>query len=143
MAQDLASKEVFFKELEKLDSLTDDSQNTEDDEFARIVSASRTVQRNQPVALSPAVKKIKRARLAPGPSSRSPAGPHTDNTVMVEESPLVINGDSIKPAMKRASTIGTPTETKTAGPASKRRQAYSSRAVPEQMQIFKGLVFCR
>lgn len=143
MAQNLESKEAFFKELERLDSLTDDSQNTEDEEFARLISASRRVEHERPVISSPVAESVKRTRLAPQSSFRSLAGPHSDDTVMVQDSPLVTKEDAVRPAMKRANTIGTPAETKARAPPNKRRRTYSARTVPEQMQIFKGLVFCR
>lgn len=145
MARNLAEKEAFFKELDKMGSMTDDPEDPEDEEFARLVSGTKLVQRKEAVAPSlPVVKNIDRTRSMPQPSLRSPAGPHSDDTITVRESPLVAGDDVKKPTMKRAATTGTLPETKAKGPGhvSKKRRSYSAKAIPEQQQIFKGLVFC-
>ena len=143
MAQNLANKEAFFKELDKMGSMTDDSEDTDDEEFARLVSGTKNVGDKAPVTPSlPVVKNVDRTRSMPEPSPRGAAGPHSDDTIMVQESPIVTREEARKPTMKRAATTGTLPETKVEGPPGKKRRSFSSKAIPEQRQIFRGLVFC-
>lgn len=141
MAQNTPSKEAketFFFDLVRLDSLTDDSEHAEDERLSRLISASK---RNHPAVTSlSAAEGLPRTVSAPQPSSQVP---NPDDTNMPQELPQVAKENSAKPTMKKSKTTGALPETKAEGPAHKRRRTYSARMIPEQMQIFKGLVFCR
>lgn len=138
-------KEAFYKELEKLDDLTDDHQSPEDD-FSRLIAISKEKGRHTdsanalvPTSSSSSTSlnaNLPRANTAPECSSHSVAGSglspgHKEPENMAK-----------KPALKSSKTTGALSESKTEGPPLKRRRAYAARTIPEQQQVFKGLAFC-
>lgn len=139
-------KEAFYRELDRLDDLTDD-QSSEDD-LSRLIAKSRDKTRHEgstnalvptSAASSAAVNATKpvRANTAPECSSQIVAGSSLDPKH--KES-----GEMAKrPVLKGAKTTGALTESKTEDPPPvKRRRTYAARTIPEQQQVFKGLVFC-
>lgn len=139
-------KEAFYKELDRLDDLTDDSQSPEDD-LSRLIVKSRDKSKRKdstnalgsPSAASSAslsVKKPARANTAPECSSQNVAGSSLNAEYKEPEDMTT------RPVLKSAKTTGALTESKAEGPPSKRRRTYAARTIPEQQQVFKGLVFC-
>lgn len=139
------NKEAFYKELEKLDDSTDD-QTSDYDDFSHLIAVSRGKARETdstdalvPTSSSssaPLNATLSRASTAPECSSHSAAGPASI------PGPEEMAPTAKKPVLKSAKTTGALTESKAEGPPYKRRRAYAARAIPEQQQIFKGLVFC-
>lgn len=138
MAHKTTSKEAFYASLDQLDNVNDDSQDEEDKSFARLLSKSKESEPTIRVVPSPPVASLPRSNTAPQNSS-SVASPVEDVTKVQEES--VVAADVKVPTMKRTKTTGTIAENKPES-AAKRRRTYTSKAVPEQQRIFKGLTFC-
>lgn len=137
----MASKEAFFSELVRLDALSDDSEDTADQGYARLISESRIPKCDYPPSSSQSVAKgLSRTVSAPQTSSRRVDSVHAD---MPRDQTQIPSESDRKPTMKRAKTTGALIEPKAEGPASKRRRTYAARTIPEEMQIFKGLVFCQ
>lgn len=136
-------KVTFFTELEKLDALTD-SQDNDEDEFARLIALSKrkAAQADSVDALVPTSSSssaalnttttIPRANTSIQSSSQSVAGPEQEQDEEMAR----------KPALKSTKTTGNICEDKPEGPPVKRRRTYAARTIPEQQQVFKGLVFC-
>lgn len=138
-------KEAFYRELDKLDDLTDD-QGPEDD-FSRLIavskdkaryahSANALVSTSMSSSTSLKEKKPLRANTAPECSSQSVVGSSLAPGYNGPEEMAK------KPVLKSAKTTGALPESKPEGLPSKRRRTYAARTIPEQQQIFKGLVFC-
>lgn len=138
-------KEAFYKELEKLDDLTDDDQSPEDD-LSRLIAISKEKRRQTdsanalvPTSSSSSTSlnaKLPRVNTAPECSSHSVAG--SDLSPGHKEPENLAK----KPALKNSKTTGALPESNTEGPPLKRRRTYAARSIPEQQQVFKGLVFC-
>lgn len=146
MAQNTARKEnkdAFFTDLVGLDSLTGDSEDTEDERLSQLISASKKVGYSNPGPSPSAVKGLSRPVSAPQPSPRSAASPKVGDAGMPQERALAAKEDTKPTTMKRAKTTGILAEPKAEDRPNKRRRTYSARTIPEPMQIFKGLVFCQ
>lgn len=139
-------KEAFYKELEKLDDSTDD-QASDYDDFSHLIAVSKGKAREMDStdALVPTSSSSSSAHLnanlprtstVPECSSQSAAGPASS------PGPEEMAPTAKKPVLKSAKTTGALTESKAEGPPCKRRRTYATRTIPEQQQIFKGLVFC-
>lgn len=145
MAAAPRNKEAFYKELEKLDDSTDD-QTSDYDDFSRIIAASKGKARETgstdalvPTSSSSSAHlntNLPRVSTVPGRSSQSAAGPASS------PGPEEMAPTAKKPVLKSAKTTGVLAENKAEGPPCKRRRTYAARTIPEQQQIFKGLVFC-
>ena len=131
-------KVTFFTELEKLDALTD-SQDQAEDDFSRLIALSKrkadSVDALVPTSSSSSaalntIHTTSRANTSIQSSSESLAEPQEDEEM------------ARKPALKSAKTTGNICEDKPEGPPVKRRRTYAARTIPEQQQVFKGLVFC-
>lgn len=133
------SKEAFFTELARLGSLTDDSEDTDDENFARLLSGSKPVEGKDAVtsiSASPSALASNANANAKGIARTFSAPQTSPPTGGPELQPQV-------PSMKRANTTGTLSEgNKVEGP-NRRRRTYTPRTVPGQRQIFKGLGFCK
>ena len=135
-------KVTFFTELEKLDTLTE-SQDQDEDDFSRLIALSkrRAAQADSVDALVPTSSSSSaalnttasraNASIQSSSQSQSIAGPEREQD----------EGMARKPALKSAKTTGN-IEEKPEGPPVKRRRTYAARTIPEQQQVFKGLVFC-
>lgn len=133
-------KVTFFTELEKLDALTD-SQDQDEDDFARLIALSKrkAAQADSVDALVPTSSSSSaalntttpRANASIQSSLQSVAGPEQEQDDKMAR----------KPALKSAKTTGN-IEDKPEGPPVKRRRTYAARTIPEQQQVFMGLVFC-
>lgn len=133
-------KVTFFKELDKLDDLTD-SQDQDEDDFAHLIALSKrkAAQADSVDALVPTSSSSSaavntttpRANTSIQSSSQSVPGPEQEQNEEMAR----------KPALKSAKTTGN-IEEKPEGPPVKRRRTYAARTIPEQQQVFKGLVFC-
>lgn len=140
MGEAPANKVTFFRELEKLESLTDDNDESGDD-FACILALSKrnlghTHSADALVSTSSsssATLNPPRSNTAPRPSSQGATGSGSDDGM----APMAKN-----PALRSAKTMGALPEGKTEGPPCKRRRTYAARTIPGQQQVFKGLVFC-
>ena len=134
-------KVTFFKELDKLDDLTD-SQDQDEDDFSRLIALSKrkAAQADSVDALVPTSSSSSaavntttpRANTSIQSSSQSVPGPEQEQNEEMAR----------KPALKSAKTTGNICEDKPEGPPVKRRRTYAARTIPEQQQVFKGLVFC-
>lgn len=138
------NKETFFKGLEELDDLTDNDNDNEvgdGNDFARLISFSRRSAEDTDStpsfvptsSSSSAGLELSYTNTVPESSSRSETAARTDEMVSTAKRP---------PPLKTAKTTRTLSERKQEGPPCKRRRTYAARTVPEQQQIFKGLVFC-
>lgn len=133
MSKTTKDKEAFFKELEQLDYLTSDAEDNENDDISRLMLLSRKADSPNPTDI-PGSKELASIVLTDsGPQSSQGAVSVEPETV----SPVVANEDPQKPVVERSKIMS---ENKTA--ASRKRRAYSTRTIPEQQQIFKGLIFC-
>lgn len=133
-------KETFFKGLE-LNDLTDNDNDCGGDDFARLIRFSR----RSPEVLDPtpsfmstsssasASLELSYTNTVPESPSRSETASRADEMVSMAKRP---------PLLKSTKTTGTLSERAQEGPPCKRRRTYAARTVPEQQQIFKGLVFC-
>lgn len=141
------NKEAFYRGLEKLDDLTEGQ--TSDDDFSHIIAISKRRVRDTdftnalvPTSSSSSAQlnaNLPRASTVPECSSRSEAGPGSASSPGPEE----MAPTAKKPALKSAKTTGALSESRAEGPPHKRRRTYAARLIPEQQQIFKGLVFCQ
>ncbi|RHZ46378.1 DNA-directed DNA polymerase IV [Aspergillus thermomutatus] len=138
MAEKTLDKDAFFKALEQLDCLTDDSEDEADIELSYLITRSRNSDkttssncRNNTPPL-----KLLRATSAPESSSTSTAGSSTHSKMLVPGS------DGLQPGVKRSNTTGALTGSSEADNRSKRRRVIAPRTIPEEQQIFKNLVFC-
>lgn len=140
MGEATTNKEAFFKELEKLDELTDDETG---DDFSRLITSSKksaaedtdsTASFVPTSSSSSAGLNLSHTNTVPESSSRSETSSKTDEMVSATERPL---------PLKSAKTTGAPEKSKPEGPPCKRRRTYAARTVPEHQQVFKGLVFCQ
>ncbi|PTU22540.1 hypothetical protein P175DRAFT_0499066 [Aspergillus ochraceoroseus IBT 24754] len=123
MSRVTTDKEAFFKGLEQLDSITDDSEG----EFDRLISASLPRDRK-------AVLRHSRSVTDPSPSV-SAAGNATIG--LSKESPIDIEGN--RPKAMAGSSERRPVGSNAPG---KRKRGSSGPVIPARPQIFKGLVFC-
>ncbi|GFF84535.1 hypothetical protein IFM53868_04178 [Aspergillus udagawae] len=137
MAEKTLDKDAFFKALEQLDCLTDDSEDEADIELSHIIKLSRNSDKlcssncrkdTQPF-------KLLRATSAPQSTSTSIADSSTHSKM------LAAGSDDLQPGVKRSNTTGALTGRSEADKQSKRRRVITPRTVPEEQQIFKDLVF--
>jgi len=143
------NKEAFFKGLEDLDDLTDDDNDNEagdGDDFAPLMIFLRRRRRRSvedpdstpsfvaTSSSSSAGLEFSYTNTVPESSSRSETTSRAHDMVSTAKRP---------PPLKTAMSTGTLSERKQEGPPCKRRRTYAARTVPEQQQIFKGLIFCR
>ncbi|OJJ49684.1 hypothetical protein ASPZODRAFT_128188 [Penicilliopsis zonata CBS 506.65] len=139
-----AEKALFFKELDKLDYMTDGSQDQEDEEFSRMIIASRigecsAVSRPTSTGHLPPPTILPRAKTEPQTVISRPQSSG-------REGPIVIQ-DSFSSEIENSTVIQRSHPTRSLGnmvqvPASKRRKtAASFKTVPENLQIFKDLTF--
>lgn len=138
------NKEAFFKGLEELDDLMgndNDNEAGDGDDFARLISFSRrgveyldsTPSFVATSSSSSAGLELSYTNTVPESSFKSQTASRTDEMVSTAKRP---------PPLKTVKTTGTLSEGKQEGPPCKRRWTYAARTVPEQQQIFRGLVFC-
>lgn len=137
MAGKTLDKDAFFKALEELDCLTGDSEDEADIELSRIIKRSKNSDKPSSSNCRDAPPlKLLRATSAPQSPSTSIAGSSTHSKMLVPGS------DGLQPGVKRSNTTGALTGRSEADKQSKRRRVMAPRTVPEEQQIFKGLVFC-
>lgn len=129
------SKEAFFTELARLGSLTDDSERTDDEDFARLISGSGSKRAKNHDAVASASNVNANVKGIPRTFSEPQSSPPRSGR---EGQAQVSN----IPSMKRANTTGTLSEGKKAEGPVKRRRTCTPRTISEERQIFKGLVFC-
>ncbi|EAW22824.1 DNA-directed DNA polymerase IV [Aspergillus fischeri NRRL 181] len=137
MAEKTVDKDAFFKALEQLDCLTDDSENEADIELSHIIKRSRY---SDKIISSNCRKdtppfKLLRATSAPQSTSASVSDSSTHSKMLAPGS------DVLQPGVKRSNTTGTLAGHSEADKQSKRRRVIAPRTVPEEQQIFKNLVF--
>jgi DNA polymerase IV len=137
MAEKTLDKDAFFKALEQLDCLTDDSEDEADIELSHIIKRSRN---SDKTSSSNCCKdtppfKLLRATSAPQSTSTSIASSSTHSKMLSPGS------DGLQPGVKRSNTTGGLTGRSEADKQSKRRRVITPRTVPEEQQIFKNLVF--
>jgi DNA polymerase IV len=138
MAEETVNKYAFFKALDQLDCLTDDSEDEADIELSHIIKQSKNSGR---IATSKLHKdtphfKLLRATSAPQSTSASISDSSTHSKTFAPGS------DVLQPGDKRSNITGTLTGRPEADKQSKRRRVITPRTVPEEQQIFKKLVFC-
>lgn len=135
-----SDKEIFFRELDNLDSLTNDDTDA-DDQFARILKTSR-----KPVGFMGAYSAITSSAIPPR-LARIQSTP--GSSVVKSASKEVSCVDRLVPDTAR-NNRGRPKEMKRSLPSCnsegpeervKKRRAESFKLVPESQQIFKGLTF--
>lgn len=143
VAEMAGNKEIFFRELDKLDNLSDGEDVA--DNFSQVM---KTVQERRSYTVS--TSQAPPTLLTPGPLSQfESASPRpslakigTNETGVVKETPLRKLSDKQNDReMKRSwqsSNLGGQKERV----SSKKRRAHSLKTVPESQQIFKGLKFC-
>ncbi|KAM0104999.1 hypothetical protein ACP6JE_000323 [Aspergillus fumigatus] len=137
MAEETVNKYAFFKALDQLDCLTDDSEDEADIELSHIIKQSKNSGR---IATSKLHKdtphfKLLRATSAPQSTSASISDSSTHSKTFAPGS------DVLQPGDKRSNITGTLTGRPEADKQSKRRRVITPRTVPEEQQIFKKLVF--
>ncbi|KAF4165757.1 hypothetical protein CNMCM6936_007376 [Aspergillus lentulus] len=137
MAGKPLDKDAFFKALEQLDCLTDDSEDEADIELSHIIKRSRISDKSisSDCRKDTPPFKLLRATSAPQSTSASIAGSSTHSKMPTPGS------DGFQPAVKRRNTTGVLTGRSEADKQSKRRRVIAPRTVPEEQKIFKGLVF--
>lgn len=136
MTPTLADKEAFFSQLDELDSVSDESPENPDD-FDRVLqSATLELQRvsSLPVSSPPPLEPTSPTPLLPTPRA-SPEGTGEPEVACARSIP--------NPRAKGPLTTDTMTRgTKTGASRGSRKRKACARTIPEQQQIFKGLVFC-
>lgn len=144
MANTRSDKERFFTELELLDCLSDD---TTDDEFSRVIALSRPSSKHEEgpcleegseshhdETLFPKSPALVRRSTTPSVLRSSSPGRRLDGSVVENVQSFVV---------KRSNTTGSSKENTRTMAAGKRKRAYPARTVPEHLQVFKGLGFCK
>ncbi|KAE8349313.1 hypothetical protein BDV28DRAFT_141497 [Aspergillus coremiiformis] len=141
MAQSALDKQAFFQELEKLDSLAEDSADDTDEGFAQFIALSRdnTEPVHQAEPALPTSPAEKSRALGATSTLRSPSLGITDLKESGDTSIVVIE-DTLNPSVKGSSCMGAP-KIKAGVLAGKKKRIATLKSVPEQQQIFKGLVF--
>jgi hypothetical protein len=142
-AEMAGSKEGFFKELDKLDYLSDSDEVA--DSFSEIMKAIRKTSAGSATG----VPSLTLTKLRPVPLTESaPPQPSMTNidtgeTEFIKETPCrkPSNKKSDNRQMKR-SRESSNLEGQEGHVVSKKRRASSFKTVPESQQIFRGLKFC-
>ena len=135
MTPTLADKEAFFSQLDELDSVSDGSPESPDD-FDRVPQSALDLRRvsTPPVSSPSPFKPASPVPLLPTPRA-SPEG-HREPEVPCTH-------DISSPRGKRRPNTDTmKRSTKPDAPGGSRKRKICARTIPEQQQIFKGLVFC-
>ncbi|KAH8425888.1 DNA-directed DNA polymerase IV [Aspergillus melleus] len=156
MMNKMADKRAFFQRLDQLDCLSDELEDQEAEDFARVLARSRPGNETELVSFVAShtlTSAVNSKSTAPAPTSltrtRSLLGlqPSAQESVVSPRhgrSDSASSGDREAPAAK-TSDVDRPTMEKTKASMSssigKRKRKYSPIVVPEQQQIFKGLSF--
>ncbi|KAE8372152.1 hypothetical protein BDV26DRAFT_274724 [Aspergillus bertholletiae] len=139
MVQSTSDKEVFFEGLEKLDALVEDSAEDDDDEFSQIIARVRDyvepVHPAEPALSDSLVQKTGALAAASGLQS-----PSLDVTGQGKSriTSIVVVKDVQDPTAKGSDIMGALKKTQA---DDKKKRTCNTKMVPEQHQIFKGLVF--
>lgn len=139
------SKANFFAALEDLDD-SDDGQPDAGLSFQSILAASRPFRdiSNQAAAVevaSPNPPSLIRANTEPQSSSEQ----RSQHLTEIQRNEHHIFTKSPEPkvrAVKRSNTTGTMPGITGNGPSTKKRKADALKSIPDEQQLFKGLVFC-
>lgn len=126
------TKKSFFATLDRLDD--SDDQDEEDERWASLLTfADKELDKSNPkkVALSSELIPLPRANSDPISSC---------DLQSKRSSPVAVP----KPApTNRPSTTGTMPTIKGGGPPQKKRKTNNAKIIPDDQQIFKGLIFCK
>lgn len=139
------SKASFFAALEELDD-PDNEQPDAGLSFQNILAASRSFHdiSNQAAAVevaSPNLPSLIRANTEPQSSSEQ----RSQHLTEIKRNKHPISTKSSEPkvrTVKRSNTTGTMPGITGKGPSTKKRKADALKSVPDEQQVFKGLVFC-
>lgn len=132
MVHSASDKKAFFHELERGDCLVEDSGADADEGFDRLIALSRNYVEPVPYT-SPGGESSALAVNSPSRSSSLGSRQRGDASVIVIE-------DARASTIKESNTMGT-LKNKADVYIGKKRCAPTLKLVPEQQQIFKGLVF--
>lgn len=137
MTPTLADKEAFFRQLDELDAVSDGSPESPSD-FDRVLqSATNEVQRisSPPVSSPCPLEPASPLPLLPTPRA-SPEGTSEPDVASTHDI-------SSLGARRRETTEFVMGSTKADASGGSRKRKACLRTIPEQQQIFKGLVFCK
>ncbi|KAE8325149.1 hypothetical protein BDV39DRAFT_194623 [Aspergillus sergii] len=137
MVQSISDKETFFQGLERLDALLDDS-GDDAEGFSQIIALAEdyveSVHQAEPALSDSPVQKI--GALGATSALQSPSLDVTVQGKCVNTSIIVV--EDVKDPTVKGSSIMAPKKNKVEG---KKKRTSTTKIVPEQHQIFKGLVF--
>ncbi|KAB8255107.1 hypothetical protein BDV32DRAFT_142310 [Aspergillus pseudonomiae] len=140
MVQSTSDKDAFFQGLERLDALVDDSGDDSDERFSQLIALAKDyvepVHQAGPALSDSLVKKT--GALGATSTLKSPSLDATDQGKCRNTSIIVIQ-DVQDSTVKGSSIMGPPKKNNVDG--KKKKRTSTTKIVPEQHQIFKGLVF--
>jgi len=142
---DRLSKRGLFGALQRLDD-SDGSEDGEDDSLEKLFVSSRPPRISNSTATRisarPRAVSLHRSNTEPQASPADRQGQAFSVTNIGNPRRMAEATEPKVRTVKRANTTGTMPATKTMGPPAKKRRTESIKLVPEDQQIFKGLVFC-